>query len=195
MAVSHAAATGSSCQSSFATTVVPLELWSSSVGSAKTLLSPASLSDGPRARTLVPGVAEGDLVGGTLSLLPTVLGTPFEIDTRGCILLLEDVNEEPPRIERYLTHLLNAGKLHDCAGICLGNFLSCEPREHRPRWDGYNPTVEELVEELIVPLGVPTIAGVRLGHGPEVVTVPLGVHARLDADSGRLEILEGALAE
>jgi muramoyltetrapeptide carboxypeptidase len=152
-------------------------------------------SDGRRARTLVAGVAEGDLVGGTLSLLSTVLGTPFEIDTRGCILLLEDVNEEPPRIERFLTHLLNAGKLQDCAGICLGNFLSCEPREHRPRWDGHNPTVEELIEELIVPLGVPTIAGVRLGHGPEVATVPLGVHARLDADSGRLEILEGALAE
>ncbi len=152
-------------------------------------------ADGPPARTVCPGVAEGELVGGTLSLVDTLLGTPFEIDTRGRILLLEDVNEEPPRVDRFLTHLLNAGTLQQCAGIWLGDFKHCEPRRQQPRWDGYNLTIEELIEELIAPLGIPTIHGLRVGHGREVVTVPLGVRARLDADAGRLEILESAFVE
>jgi muramoyltetrapeptide carboxypeptidase len=152
-------------------------------------------AEGPPARTLVPGVAEGELVGGTLSLVDTLLGTPFEIDTRGKILLLEDVNEEPPRVDRYLTHLRNAGKLEECAGIWLGDFRRCVPREQWPLWEGDNLTVEELLDELIVPLGIPAVHGLRVGHGDEVVTVPLGVHSRLDAGAGRLEIMEAALVE
>lgn len=152
-------------------------------------------AEGPPGHTIVPGIAEGELVGGTLSLIDTVLGTPFEIDTRGRILLIEDVNEEPPRIDRFITHLLNAGMLQECAGICFGHFKNCAPRPHKPRWDGYNPSVEELIDELIAPLGIPTVAGLRIGHGQDVVTVPLGVRARLDADSGRLEIIEAALVE
>lgn len=152
-------------------------------------------ADGPPARTVVPGAAEGELVGGTLSLVDTVIGTPYEIDTRGKILLLEDVNEEPPRLDRFFTHLLNAGTLQQCAGIWLGDFTRCEPRPHQPRWDGRNLTVEELIDELIAPLGIPTIHGLRVGHGREVVTVPLGVRARLDADVGRLEILETPFRE
>jgi muramoyltetrapeptide carboxypeptidase len=152
-------------------------------------------AEGPPARTLVPGVAEGELVGGTLSLVDTLLGTPFEIDTRGKILLLEDINEEPPRVDRFLTHLRNAGKLKDCAGIWLGNFNRCVPRTLWPLWQGYNLTLEELIDELIVPLGIPAMHGLRVGHGHEMVTVPLGVRARLDAGAGQLEILEAALVE
>jgi muramoyltetrapeptide carboxypeptidase len=151
--------------------------------------------EGPRARTVVPGAAEGELVGGTLSLLDTLLGTPFELDTEGKILLLEDVREEPPRVDRFLTHLRNAGTLERCAGIWLGDFRRCEPRPERPRWEGRNLTVEELIEELVAPLGIPAIHGLPIGHGREVVTVPLGVRARLDADAGRLELLEPALIE
>jgi muramoyltetrapeptide carboxypeptidase len=150
-------------------------------------------AEGPPARTVVPGVAEGELVGGTLSLVDTLLGTPFEIDTRGKILLLEDLNEEPPRIDRFLTHLRNAGKLNECAGIWLGDFKRCVPRAQWPLWQGHNVTVEELIDELIAPLGVPAMHGLRVGHGDEVVTVPLGVRARLDATEGRLVILEAAL--
>ena len=150
--------------------------------------------DGPPARTLVPGVAEGELVGGTLSLVCSLLGTPWEIDTRGKILLLEDVNEEPPRVDRYLTQLLNAGKLQEAAGIWLGDYLRCVPREQWPLFDGPNYTVEELFQELIVPLGLPAMHGLPVGHAKDVVTVPLGVRARLDADAGRLHLLEPALA-
>src|SRR5919204_5425152 len=150
--------------------------------------------EGPPARTVVPGVAEGELVGGTLSLVDTLLGTPFELDTRGKILLLEDVDEEPPRVDRFLNHLRNAGKLQECAGIWLGDFKRCVPREQSPLWQGHNLTVEELFDELIAPLGIPAMHGLRIGHGGDVVTVPLGVRARLDADAGRIEILEPALA-
>ena len=92
--------------------------------------------DGPPARTLVPGVAEGMLVGGTLSLLCALLGTPWEPDTRGRILLIEDVDEEPARIDRFLTQLLNARKLQDAAGIWLGDYLRCRPRDQWPLWRG-----------------------------------------------------------
>lgn len=149
--------------------------------------------DGPPARTLVPGVAEGLLVGGTLSLVASLLGTPWELDTRGRILLLEDVDEEPPRIDRYLIQLLNAGKLQECAGIWLGDYLRCRPRDPWPLFVGRNLTVEELFDELIAPLGIPTMHGLPVGHAKDVLTVPLGVRARLDADAGRLELLEAAL--
>lgn len=150
--------------------------------------------DGPPARTLVPGTAEGVLVGGTLSLVASLLGTPWELDTRGRILLLEDVDEEPPRIDRYLIQLLNAGKLQDAAGIWLGDYLRCRPREARPLWEGHNLTVEEIFDELIVPLGIPVMHGLPVGHAKDVLTVPLGVRARLDATAGRLELLEPALS-
>src|ERR671932_1220222 len=107
-------------------------------------------AEGTPARTVVPGVAEGELVGGTLSLVDTLLGTPFEVDTRGKILLLEDI-EEPPRVDRFLTHLRNAGKLQECAGIWLGDFKRCVPREQWPLWQGHNLTVEELCDELNAP--------------------------------------------
>jgi muramoyltetrapeptide carboxypeptidase len=151
--------------------------------------------DGPPARTLVPGIAEGDLVGGTLSLLDTLLGTPFELDTRGKILLIEDVGEEPPRVDRFLTHLFNAGKLQECAGLWFGDFKRCVPREQFPRWPGRNPTIDELIDEYATPLGIPAIHGLRIGHGSDVVTVPLGVRARLDAAAGRVELLEPALLD
>jgi muramoyltetrapeptide carboxypeptidase len=164
---------------------------------AVTTAAPLGVLDpeGPRARTVVSGVAEGDLVGGTLSLVDTLLGTPFEIDTRGKILLIEDVNEEPPRVDRFLNHLRNAGKLQQCAGIWLGDFKRCEPRKQWPLWESDNLTVEDLIEELVAPLGVPTIHGLRVGHGREVFTFPLGVRVRLDADAGRIEFLEAALVE
>ncbi len=148
---------------------------------------------GEPARTLVPGVAEGLVVGGTLSLVASLLGTPWELDTRGRILLLEDVDEEPPRVDRYLTQLLNAGKLQACAGIWLGEYLRCRPREQRPLFAGRNLTVEEIFDELVRPLGIPAMHGLPVGHGKDVLTVPLGVRGRLDADAGRLELVEPAL--
>ncbi len=139
------------------------------------------------AETITPGIAEGELVGGTTSLLCSLLGTPWEPDTEGKILLLEDVDEQPARVQRFLTHLLNAGKLEGAAAICLAEFVRCVPRSDA------SLTLEEIFDHLLAPLGIPVIHGLSLGHGQRLTTVPLGVLARLDADAGRLEILEPAL--
>jgi muramoyltetrapeptide carboxypeptidase len=151
--------------------------------------------DGPPARTIVEGIAEGDLVGGTISLLSSLLGTPWEVDTRGRILLLEDVGEEPCRLDRFLTHLLNAGKLEECAGICFAELTGCLPRRLEPAWAGPSLTIDDVFAHVIEPLGVPAIYGLPLGHGSQLATVPLGVRARLDAYAGRLEILESGLSD
>jgi muramoyltetrapeptide carboxypeptidase len=148
---------------------------------------------GPPARTIVPGIAEGELVGGTLSLLSSLLGTRWEVDTRGKILLLEDIGEEPCRIHRFLVHLLNAGKLDECTGICLAEFTNCQPQTMRPLWNGPSLAIDDIIEHVLVPLGIPTIYGLPLGHGPSLHTVPLGVRARLDATAGRLELLEAGV--
>lgn len=149
---------------------------------------------GPPARTIAPGVAVGELVGGTSSILSSLLGTPWEVDTRGKILLLEDVGEEPCRVHRYLVHLLNAGKLEQCAGVCLAEYVNCGPQTVRPMWHGESLTIEEAFEHVLAPLGIPVMYGLPLGHGPLLQTVPLGVHARMDATAGRLEVLEAGVA-
>jgi muramoyltetrapeptide carboxypeptidase len=149
--------------------------------------------DGPPGQSIVGGVAVGELVGGTTSLLATLMGTPWEPDTRGRILLLEDVRQEPCRVDRYLIHLLNAGKLQECAGICISEHVECVPRLHQPAFDGPSPSVEELIDSLIAPLGIPAVYGLPLGHGRRLATVPLGVQVRLDAYRGRLEILESGV--
>jgi muramoyltetrapeptide carboxypeptidase len=149
---------------------------------------------GPPARTIVPGVAVGELVGGTTQVLSSILGTPWEIDTRGKILLLEDVGEEPCRVHRFLVHMLNAGKLDECAGICLAEFTNCEPQTAGSLWHGPSLTLDEVFEHVFAPLGIPTIYGLPLGHGQLLATVPLGVQARLDATAGRLELLEAGVS-
>ncbi len=148
---------------------------------------------GPPARTIVPGVAEGELVGGTSSVMSSLLGTPWEPDTRGKILLIEDVGEEPCRVHRYLLHLQNAGKLDECAGICLSEHWNCGPQTVRTLWPGPTLTIDDVFEHVLEPLGIPVMYGLPLGHGPLLHTVPLGVRCRLDATAGRLEVLEPAV--
>lgn len=142
----------------------------------------------PRPRTLVPGRARGRLVGGNLSLLAATLGTAWEVDTRGALLLLEDVREEPYRVDRYLTQLWLAGKLQAAVGFVLGEFVDCAPS------DGDGPGVADVLAERLVPLGKPAAADFCLGHGPVNLTVPLGVPAELDADEPALCFPEPALA-
>jgi muramoyltetrapeptide carboxypeptidase len=150
-------------------------------------------SSGLPGRTIVPGSAVGELVGGTTSVLSSLLGTPWEVDTRGKILLLEDAGEEPCSVHRFLTHMLNAGKLDECAGICLAEFTNCGPQTVRPLWHGTSLTLDDVFEHVLEPLGIPTIYGLPLGNGPLLQTVPLGVEARLDATAGRLTLLEAGV--
>lgn len=136
-----------------------------------------------RLTPIVPGQAEGRLVGGNLSLLVTLLGTPFEPDFRDAILFLEDVSEPPYSVDRMLTHLWLAGKLEQCAGIVFGKFTDTS-------YDSNTFSMEQVIRDRCEPLGIPTLRGLMIGHVEDQTVVPLGVGARLDVEAGTLELLE-----
>ncbi len=137
----------------------------------------------PALETWFPGVAEGRLAGGCLAVILSSLGTPYEIKTAGKILFLEDVGEEPYRLDRMLTQLKLAGKLKGVAGFILGTFHNCAPSSGQY-------TAEETLREILGELEVPVLANFPAGHGPENWAFPLGVRVRLDADQRRVEFLE-----
>ncbi|MFJ4851232.1 MULTISPECIES: LD-carboxypeptidase [unclassified Streptomyces] len=134
--------------------------------------------------TLVPGTARGITVGGCLSLLAAGIGTPDgRSELTGGILLLEDIGEEPYRIDRMLTQLLRSGLLDGLAGIALGSWQDCGPYER----------VREVLRDRLGGLGVPVVEELGFGHGDRSLTVPLGVPAVLDADAGTLTLEVPAL--
>jgi muramoyltetrapeptide carboxypeptidase len=138
-----------------------------------------------RAESLVPGNAEGILVGGCLTLVQTTLGTPWELDTRNAILVLEDCNLKSYQLDRALMHLKHAGKLRDVRGIILGDFPGCEAP------DG-GETVKDVASRILEPLRIPVAFGAPIGHTDRpMLTLPLGIRARLSGT--RLEILEPAV--
>ncbi len=139
---------------------------------------------------LVPGVAEGILYGGCLSLLVESLGTPYGIKTDGTILFLEDVNAKPYQVDRMLMHLKLAGKLDGVRGLIFGEMLDCRQSPDQPY------TLQEAIMRVVGDLGVPVAFGLRSGHVTRAnITLPLGVHAKLTVeDTPRLEILEAAVS-
>jgi muramoyltetrapeptide carboxypeptidase len=140
---------------------------------------------------LVGGEGEGAILGGCMTMLEDTIGTPWEIDTRGAILLLEDCLMKPYQVDRALMHLRHSGKFEAVRGIVFGEFPACEPPE------GSRVTVEEVTARHTRGLGVPVVWGAAIGHSRRAMrTVPLGVRGRLRADgAGVLEILEPACAE
>lgn len=129
----------------------------------------------------VKGTAIGPLAGGNLTSIIGSLATPFEINTKGKILFLEDINESSTRVYRLLTHLLRAGKFHDVSGIIIGECTNCKTE--------YNTTYEQVIEKLLVPLGKPLLMNLATGHGKYKVTIPIGSVGRLDTDRGTITIL------
>lgn len=141
--------------------------------------------------TIRSGVAEGRLLGGNLSLIVSLLGTPWEPDFTGRIVVIEDVDEAPYRIDRMLMQLLLAGKLQQAAGILFGDSPTClEGPTGRP-----SLTLLQVLEGLLGPLGIPVLYGFPCGHAAHRATLPLGVMARLDAGSASLTLLEPAVAQ
>ena len=140
---------------------------------------------GWEAATLVRGAAEGRLVGGNLSLIAASLGTPWEIQTAGNILFLEDIGEEPYRVDGMLTHLRNAGKLDDCAGVVLGYWTDCVPSDDTPTL-----SLDEVIDELLGGLRCPVLKNLPCGHSLPSMALPLGARVRLDAGEKTLEVLE-----
>lgn len=139
------------------------------------------------------GVAEGPLVGGNLSVLCATIGTPFETSFKEKILFLEDVGEKPYRLDRMLTHLLNAGKLQQVAGVAVGVNQDCEDTEESERKE-YRQSSADVFKERLSELGVPVVMNLPFGHVELNATLPIGVRARLDGDNGDLIILESAVS-
>ena len=142
-------------------------------------------------QAMVEGQAEGRVLGGCLTLLQTTLGTPWEIDTDGAILVLEDRGIRPYQVDRALMHLKQAGKLRNVRGIVLGEFPDCQPAANG------SPSVRDVCERILRPLGVPVVFGAAVGHTRRaMLTVPLGVRGKLLAQGeGKLQILEPAVED
>lgn len=141
----------------------------------------------PRGATLVGGVAEGTVTGGCLCLLCDSLATADSLDAAGKIVLIEDVDENPHRVDAMLTHLLNAQVLPAAAGIVIGEMSNTDDRHDASI--GGRPW-REIVTERLAPLGIPTVLDFPFGHRKEMLSLPLGIRARLDADAGTLTYLE-----
>lgn len=140
---------------------------------------------------LVRGTATGVLLGGCLTLIQTTLGTPWSLDTRGAILLLEDVAMRPYQVDRALLHLQQAGKFRGVRGVVLGDFPDSAPPA------GSDVTVRDVCRRVFGRLGIPVVFGAAVGHTYRpMLTVPLGVRARLTTSGeGKLEILEPAVSQ
>jgi len=135
----------------------------------------------------VGGTAEGPLLGGNLSVLTRLLGTPFMPPLDGAILLLEDQGERPYRLDRMWTHLKLAGIFERVRGIALGSFTGCDEPDA-------GHTSAEVLRELAQSEGLPCVAGLPIGHGDLNEPVPLGVRVRLEADAAMLTFLEPAVS-
>jgi muramoyltetrapeptide carboxypeptidase len=135
--------------------------------------------------TLVPGVAQGRLYGGNLAVWAGLVGSPYVPDLRGHVLLLEDVGEQPYRVDRFCAQLRLAGALDGLAAVLVGQFTDCDAAADAP-----SLSLDETLRDYLLPLGVPVLAGFPAGHVPDNVTLPLGALVEVDASSRRVRLLE-----
>jgi muramoyltetrapeptide carboxypeptidase len=141
-----------------------------------------------RYATIRGGRASGRLVGGNLTVLAAIVGSAYLPGFDGAILFLEDVREEPYRVDRMMTQLKLAGLLDKLAGFVFGNCSDCDPGE------GYGSmTLEEIFDDHIRPLGIPAYRGALIGHIRRQFMLPIGIEAEIDADAGTLRLLEPAV--
>ncbi len=144
--------------------------------------------EAPQARVLQAGTAQGKLVGGCLTLLCRSLKTPYEIQTRDGILLIEDVNEPAYRIDGMLWQLKAAGKFRGVKGIVFGEMVNCRFS------DGQKGRLEDLFRGIVPNRTIPVLTECPVGHGNEMWTLPLGVEATLDTDSKSLRLKNNGVA-
>ncbi|MCI4590360.1 LD-carboxypeptidase [Sphingobium sp. BYY-5] len=143
-----------------------------------------------RIRTFGPGVTRGRLLGGNLTVLAALMGTPWLPDFSGAILFIEDVSEQPYRIDRMLTQLSLAGVLGKLAGVVFGQCTDCGPAG--ASFGGF--TLSEVLQQHLEPLGIPAFQGGQFGHVANQYSLPLGVQAEMDATAGTIRLLEPAVA-
>ncbi|WP_339252853.1 LD-carboxypeptidase [Sporosarcina sp. FSL W8-0480] len=138
--------------------------------------------------TISGGVAQGEIVGGNLSLLADTMGTKFEVETKGKLLFIEDVGEEPYRVDGMLNQLRMAGKFSDASGIIIGDFSEVDLKKTKSSF-----TIDEVFEQYFGDIGKPVVKGFKIGHCEPHFAIPLGVEAKLDGDEKTLTILPGVV--
>lgn len=138
------------------------------------------------------GKATGKLVGGNLSIVASLIGTKYDVDTKGKIIFLEEVSEEPYRVDRMLTQMIQSGKFKQAAGVALGVFSKCESK---PDQSGISNsfTLSEVLLERLFQLKIPVLYGLSFGHIVNKFTLPFGINAELDVDNQSLTLLEKAV--
>jgi muramoyltetrapeptide carboxypeptidase len=134
----------------------------------------------------VAGDVTGPVVGGNLTSFVGSLGTPFEINTDGKILCLEETHEPINTVYRYLNHLKIAGKFDDCIGILMGECTNCEP--------AYGVTYNELIDEFLVPLGKPLMSNLATAHGRFKAAIPIGASVRMNVTERKLTVTESVVS-
>jgi muramoyltetrapeptide carboxypeptidase len=162
--------------------------YTSFYSAVSTFTSPRQIVNPPNIPliSLVSGNVTGRIVGGNLTSIVDSLGTPFEIDTRGKILLLEEKTEPINTVYRYLNHLKSAGKFRDCIGIILGECTYCA--------EAYGKSWDDIINEMLVPLGKPLIKNLTTSHGIYKATIPIGANVNLDTINNRITLLEPAVS-
>jgi muramoyltetrapeptide carboxypeptidase len=148
--------------------------------------------DNPYVLTIGDGVAEAPLAGGCLTLLAASIGTPYEVQTDGCVVMVEDLNTEPYLIDTAINHLIRAGKLDNAAGFVFGTDVNLKGQTI-PEEVESSLSIEEMLDELVAPLGIPAISNVPVGHGKHMATMPLGATVRVDGADKSLDVLEAAV--
>ena len=141
---------------------------------------------------IADGKAEGELVGGNLSIVVSLIGTEYDLDFSGKIVFLEEFIEEPYRIDRMLTQMIQAGKFENAAGIALGVFKLCEPNKSNPAFSG-SFSLMEVLKDRLGNLGIPVIYGLSFGHIADKFTLPFGGKAELNSETKQLKLLESAV--
>ena len=137
--------------------------------------------------TLTGGQAEGELIGGNVSVLDSIIGTRFEPDFEDKIVYLEDIGEKTYRVDKMVFHLLSGTNLKQAAGIVMGIFADCNVNEE-PRL-----LLKTALDDLLLPLGIPVSYGLSFGHIKRMVTIPTGIRAVMDADKNTFRLLEPAV--
>lgn len=138
--------------------------------------------------TIHPGKARGELIGGNLTVIASLMGTMYLPDWKGKILFLEEVKEEPYSIDRLLTQLKLCGVLDAISGFVFGRCAKCLAEEPQKAF-----TFQEVLSQHLKPLGIPAFYGAMIGHIENKLTVPLGIQAEIDADRGSIQLLEAAV--
>jgi muramoyltetrapeptide carboxypeptidase len=149
-----------------------------------TFLSPRQIQNPPNMPLVskVPGNVTGPIVGGNLTSFIGTLGTPYEVDTRGKILFLEETHEPINTVYRYMNHLKMAGKFQDCIGIIMGECTECQV--------AYGTSYQDFINNFVVPLGKPLMTNLATGHGTYKAAIPIGARVNLNTVNNTLTVLE-----